>query len=59
MYVSENSNKLPKPLSLKEIHRKTLHAIGGEWYMNKLNENIHPLNKLKLSKILQEKEVEI
>ena len=42
--------KLPKPLTLKERRKKLPFAIGFEWYMNKLNENLPPLRKRKLSK---------
>ena len=39
--------ELTKPLSHKERIQSVLHAIGGEWYMNKFNDNIPPLNKQK------------
>ena len=42
--------KLPKTLSLKEIHKTLLHAIGGEWYMEKMNEKLQPLKRQKLIK---------
>ena len=51
--------KLPKPLSLKEKSKTFLHTIGGEWSINKLNEKLLPLKKLKLIKKAQEKEDEI
>ena len=35
--------KIHKPLSLKERRKRSLHAIVGEWYMNKFNENLPPL----------------
>ena len=42
--------KLPKPLSLEERRKKVLYYIVGEWYMNKFNDKLPPLNKLKLIK---------
>ena len=39
--------ELPKPLSHKEKGQSLLHAIGGGWHMNKLNENLPPLKKRK------------
>ena len=51
--------KLPKTVILKGKRRKSLYDIGGEWYMNKLNEKLPPLKKQKLSKKAQEKEDEI
>ena len=42
--------ELPKPLSHKIKLQYSLHAIGGDWYMNKFNENITPLNKRILRK---------
>ena len=35
---------LRKPLSLKEKIKRILHDIGVEWYMNKFNEKLPPLN---------------
>ena len=42
--------KLPKTLLIRERHKKILHAIGGECYMNKLNEKLPPLKTQKLGK---------
>ena len=42
--------KIPKPFILKKKRKHLLHAIGGECYMNKLNENLPPLKKRKLIK---------
>ena len=51
--------KLSKLYILKERCKKLLHAIGGEWYMNKSNEKIPTQKKRKLSKKSQEKENKI
>ena len=45
--------ELPKPLTLKEIRKTLLHAIGGKCYKNKLNVKLPPLKKIKLSKKVQ------
>ena len=45
--------ELPKPPIPKVKHQSLLHYIGGGWYMNKLSENLQPLNKSKLSKKAQ------
>ena len=66
MYIETMKNMLQK--ILVEIHKllshkgklqSLLHAIGRYLYMNKLNKNLRPLRKLKLSKKVQEKEDEI
>ena len=51
--------ELPKPPSTKEKHQSLLHAIGGGWYMNKLNDKIPLPKKRKLIKKAQEKEDKI
>ena len=51
--------ELPKPLSLNKRRKGLLHAIGGEWWMNKMNENLPPPKKIKLIIKAQEKEGEI
>ena len=50
---------LPKELSYKKKRQSLLHAIGGGWFMNKINDKLPPLKKRKISKRLQEKEYEI
>ena len=51
--------ELPKQLINKEKHQSSLHAIGGDWYTNKLNEKLPPLKKQNISKNSQEKEDEV
>ena len=41
-----------------EKHQSLLHYIGGVWYLNKLNQNLPPIKKRKLSKKSQENEDE-
>ena len=45
--------RLPKPYIPREKHKSLLHAIGGDWYMNKLIQKLQPLKKIKLIKTLQ------
>ena len=42
--------EIPKPPSPKEKHQSLLHAIGGGWYMKKINDKIPLIKKRKLSK---------
>ena len=42
--------ELPKPLNNKGKRQALLHAIGGDWHIKKLNENLPPLKKWKLKK---------
>ena len=51
--------ELSKPLSHKKKLQSLLHAIGSDWYMNKFNYKLPPLNKQKLSKKAQLKENKI
>ena len=51
--------ELPKPLSNKERRQSLLHAVGGDWWLKKINEKIPPLKKRRLGRKLQEKEGEI
>ena len=43
----------------RKKHQSLLHTIGVGWYMNKLGQNLPPLNKRKLIKKSQEKEDKI
>ena len=42
--------KLPNKPSTKEKHRSLLHAIGSDWYEDKLGQKLSPLRKNKLIK---------
>ena len=53
------SVELPKQLSLKVRHQYLLHDTVGGWYVNKLGQNLPPLNKSKLRKESQKEEDEI
>ena len=47
--------QIPIPLSINEKLQSSLHPIGRDWYMKRMNEKLPPLNKLKLSKKAQKK----
>ena len=51
--------ELPKPLTQRGKCQSLLHAIGGGWYMNKLNENILPPKRTETKKKPTRKEDEI
>ena len=53
IFFQKTPVEIPKPLSYREKYQSVLHTIGGGWYINKLNENLPPLNKSKLSKKTQ------
>ena len=62
MYIETMKNMLqkipvgiPKSLSYKEKIQSLLHDVGGDWYMNKLNDNFPHPKKRKLNKKAQEK----
>ena len=42
--------KLPNKPSQKEKRKSLLHAIGGDWYVEKLGQKIPPLKKRKSTK---------
>ena len=48
--------EISKPKSLKEKCQSLLHDIRGEWYTEKINEKLPPINKRKLSKKEKEEE---
>ena len=50
--------ELPKSFSHKGKLQSLLPDIGGDWYMNKLNGNLLPLKKQKLSKNLKKSSME-
>ena len=50
--------ELPKALSHKGNLQWLLHAILGDWYINKLNEKLPLLNKQDIRKHIQKSRME-